>query len=255
MPGPPSMTGLDIESMLLIAIAFAIGGLLKGATGAGAPLVAVPVLALIFDVQTAVALFVVPNIATNGIQLIQYRKFDKKRKFSWAFAIAGLIGAGLGTALLAMLSSDTLMLTVGLVVLIYISFRLAHPQWKLDMTWANRLAVPMGTLGGVLQGAAGISAPISIPFLNAIRLDRPQFIATISLFFFLFCFSQLPLQILYGIMNWERFIQSCSAVLPLIAFMPAGAMIGKRLSPVVFDRVMIGLLALLSARMFWDFFV
>ena len=213
-----------------------------------------PVLALVFDVQTAVALFVVPNIATNGIQLIQYRKADKKRKFSWAFAIAGLVGAGVGTALLATLSSGTLMLTVALVVVIYICFRLARPQWKLDMSWANRLVVPMGTLGGILQGAAGISAPISITFLNAIRLDRPQFIATISLFFFLFCFSQLPLQIWYGIMNWERFIQSCAAVLPLIAFMPVGAMIGKRLSPVVFDRVMLGLLALLAARMIWNFF-
>jgi uncharacterized membrane protein YfcA len=248
------MSGLDLESLLLIAMAFAVGGTLKGATGAGAPLVAVPVLALVFDVQTAVALFVVPNIATNGIQLIQYRKSDKKRKFSWAFAIAGLVGAGVGTALLATLSSDTLMLTVALVVVIYISFRLARPQWKLDMSWANRLVVPMGTLGGILQGAAGISAPISITFLNAIRLDRPQFIATISLFFFLFCFSQLPLQIWYGIMNWERFIQSCAAVLPLIAFMPVGAMIGKRLSPIVFDRVMLGLLALLAARMIWNFF-
>ena len=248
------MTGLDIEGMLLIAMAFAIGGILKGATGAGAPVVAVPVLALIYNVQIAVALFVVPNIVTNLIQLVQYRKSVKETSFSWAFAIAGFIGAGLGTVLLALLSSDTLMLAVGLVVLIYIVFRVAHPQWKLEMTWANRLAVPLGALGGVLQGAVGISAPISITFLNSIRLKRPQFIATISLFFFLLGLSQLPLQIWYGIMNWERFIQSCVAVLPLIVFMPVGAMIGGRLSPVVFDRVILGLLALLSARMFWDFY-
>jgi uncharacterized membrane protein YfcA len=248
------MTGPDIESMLLIAMAFAIGGILKGATGAGAPLVAVPLLTLIYNVQVAVALFVVPNIFTNLIQLVQYRKSDKKTKFSWTFAIAGFIGAALGTGLLASLSGDTLMLAVALVVLIYIAFRLAHPQWKLDMTWANRLAVPLGTLGGVLQGAVGLSAPISITFLNSIRLDRPQFIATISLFFFLLGFSQLPLQFWYGIMNWERFIQSCLAVFPLIALMPVGAKIGKRLSPVVFDRVILGLLALLSARMIWEFY-
>ena len=95
----------------------------------------------------------------------------------------------------------------------------------------------MGTLGGVRQGAAGISAPISITFLNSIRLDRSQFIATISLFFFVVGFIQLPIQVWYGIMNWELFIQSCVAVLPLTVFMPVGAMIGKRLSPIVFDRV------------------
>lgn len=248
------MSGLDIESLLFIAMAFAIGGILKGATGAGAPVVAVPVLAIIYNVQIAVALFVVPNIVTNLIQLFQYRNSDKKKKFSREFAIAGFLGAGLGTVLLALLSSDNLMLTVALVVLVYVSFRLARPQWQLDMSWASRLAVPMGALGGVLQGAAGISAPISITFLNAIRLERAQFIATISLFFFVVGFIQLPLQIWYGIMTWERFVQSCVAVLPLTAFMPVGAMIGKRLSPVVFDRIILVLLTLLSARLIWGFF-
>ena len=95
------MTGFDLESMLLIGFAFAFGGILKGATGAGAPLVAVPVLVLLYDVQMAVALFVMPNIVTNLIQLVQYRKSDKRPRFSWIFAIAGLFGAGLGTALLA----------------------------------------------------------------------------------------------------------------------------------------------------------
>ena len=99
------MKGLDLESTLLIAIAFAVGGILKGATGAGAPIVAVPVLALIYNVQTAVALFIVPNIVTNLIQLFQYRRSDKRLKFSRTFA-----------------------------VLVYISFRLAHPQWQLDMS-------------------------------------------------------------------------------------------------------------------------
>jgi len=248
------MTGLDFENILVIAMAFAIGGILKGATGAGAPVVAVPVLALFYNVQFAVALFIVPNFVTNLIQLIQYGKSDNKTKFSWAFAIAGFVGAGLGTVLLALLSSDMLLLTVALVVLIYISFRLAHPHWQLDMTWANRLVVPMGALGGILQGAAGISAPISITFLNSIRLDRPQFIATISLFFFGVGFFQLPLQIWYGIMDWERFVQSCIAVLPLTVFMPVGAIIGRRLSPAVFDRIILVLLASLSARMIWGFF-
>ena len=248
------MAGIDIGGLLLIAMAFAIGGTLKGATGAGAPVVAVPVLALIYNVQTAVALFIVPNIVTNLIQIVQYRKSDKKKKFTRAFAIMGFIGAGVGTVLLALLSSDTLLLTVALIVMVYVGFRLARPQWQLTMPLANRLVAPMGALGGVLQGAAGISAPVSITFLNSMRLDRSQFIATISLFFFVVGFIQLPLQVWYGIMTWERFVQSCLAVLPLTMFMPVGAMIGRRLSPVVFDRIILGLLTLVSAKMIWDFF-
>ena len=66
---------------------------------------------------------------------------------------------------------------------------------------------------------------------------------------------QLVLQIGYGIMNWERFIQSAIAVIPLTAFMPVGAMIGKRLSPALFDRIILVLLGLLSVKIILDFVV
>ena len=249
------MNGIDLENVWFIGFAFAIGGILKGATGAGAPIVAVPVLALFYNVQIAVALFVMPNIISNLIQLIQYRKFDKSPKLSLVFAMTGIIGAGLGTVLLALLSSEMLMLAVALVVLAYITFRLTKPEWKLDRGLANRLVVPLDTLAGILQGAAGISAPISITFLNSLRLERPQFIATISLFFIAMGIIQLPLQAWFGIMNWERFLQSCLAIIPLALFMPVGAMIGKRLSAAVFDQVILSLLGLLSVKMIWEFFL
>src|SRR3546814_7645556 len=68
-------------------------------------------------------------------------------------------------------------------VFLYIACRLARPDWVLDLGIATRLAAPAGFAGGLLQGAAGISAPISITFLNAMRIDRAAFIATISVFF------------------------------------------------------------------------
>src|SRR3546814_9616634 len=58
------------------------------------------------------------------------------------------------------------------ILFLYIGFRLAHPDWVLELGVATRLAAPAGFVGGVLQGAAGISAPISITFLNAMRIDR-----------------------------------------------------------------------------------
>ena len=41
----------------------------------------------------------------------------------------------------------------------------------------------MGVGGGILQGSAGLSAPISITFLNSMKLERNQFIPTISVYF------------------------------------------------------------------------
>ena len=47
------------------------------------------------------------------------------------------------------------------------------------MSVARRFGPLVGFVGGTLQGAAGISAPVSITFLNAIKLPRLTFIAVV----------------------------------------------------------------------------
>lgn len=246
------MAGIDLESLIFIGLAFAIGGVLKGATGAGAPIVAVPVLAIFYDVQTAVALFVMPNIVSNLIQFVQYRHANEQPGFTLKFALAGALGAAFGTFLLAFMSSRFLVLAVGLVIFAYIAFRLFRPDWKLDQPLAEKLVGPFGGLAGILQGAAGISAPVSVTFLNAMRMDRTQFIVTISVFFLAMGLVQLPLQVWFQIMNVERFIQSCIALLPLTLFLPVGAAIGKTLSPALFDKMVLVILAILGCKMLFD---
>ena len=249
------MSGLHLQNLGLIGAAFAIGGVIKGATGVGAPLVAVPLLALLYNVQVAVALFVMPNIASNLLQVIQYRACDKVQQFSWRFAISGIAGALAGTVLLAWLPGDVLLLTVACIILAYIAFRLTKPDWRLSMDWAMRLARPLGALAGMFQGAVGISAPVSITFLNSLRMERSQFIVTISLFFLMMGVVQLPAQIWLGIMTLERFVQSCIALIPLTAFMPVGAMIGRRMPAAVFDKTILCLLGALALKLAWDFVV
>ena len=58
---------LDFFSFAAIFLAFALGGILKGATGAGTPVIAIPVLTIFFDVQLAVIIMVMPNLISNLI--------------------------------------------------------------------------------------------------------------------------------------------------------------------------------------------
>ena len=62
------MAFIDIQTLIIVGLAFAMGGILKGATGVGAPLIAVPVMTSFVDIRFAVAVFVVPNLVTNLIQ-------------------------------------------------------------------------------------------------------------------------------------------------------------------------------------------
>ena len=242
-----SVVEVDLLSLALIAGAFALGGVLKGAIGAGAPIIAVPVLALLYDIQTAVALFVMPNLVSNLVQSAQFWRSRADGRFTWVFAAAGFLGTGAGTVMLARLESDFLMLFLALTVFLYIMFRLLRPDWGLSMDASKRLSEPLGALSGVLKGAAGVSAPNSVTFLNAMRLERAEFVAT-SRSFRGDGGDPAAAADLVRIMTVERFWQSCLSIAPLMLFMPVGAMLGRRLDRQWFDRAIMGVLALLALK-------
>lgn len=240
---------MDPMGMLLGALGLALGGVLKGATGAGAPILAVPLLAMLYDVPLAVALFTLPNLFSNVWQGWHFRRYQVSSALTWRFALAGAAGAGAGSVILVSLHSDALLLCVAGAVFLYIGFRLARPHWALNLALATRLSALAGFAGGVLQGAAGISAPFSITFLNATRMAREAFIATISIFFVAISLVQIPVLAAWDVLTPERALLSAAATLPLIAGMPLGAWLGRRLSKVFFDRLVLAVLAAVALRL------
>ena len=174
---------MEFWPLFIAALGLAAGGFLKGATGAGAPVVGVPILAMVYDVPMAVATFSVINLFSNFWQSWTFRKDAPDRRFVQLFAIAGAIGAAAGTVLLATLPTAVLMASLAVVVLAYITLRMARPDWRLPRKTARKVGPAAGFAGGLMQGAGGISAPVSVSFLNAIDLSRGEFIGPISVFF------------------------------------------------------------------------
>ncbi|SFH41487.1 hypothetical protein SAMN04488020_11310 [Palleronia marisminoris] len=235
-------------------LALAAGGLIKGATGAGAPIVAVPVITLLTgDVSLAVSLLVFPNLIANAWQGWAYRREAVSPAFTLTFAAAGLIGAGVGTVLLAKLETHYLILLTALAVYAYVGFRLARPDWVMPARVGRLSVLPAGLAGGVLQGVIGVSAPVSIAFLNALNLSRPAFLGTISIFFFAMSLSQIPVQAVYGILTWPRAAISVLAVVPILGAMPLGTWLAQRISRETFERVILLLLVATATRLAWVF--
>ncbi len=241
---------MTLELWMAVA-ALALGGIIKGATGAGAPIIAVPVMAMTFGVEVAVVTFTVPSLIMNLVQGWQFRAHILPPVFTWSYALAGAVGAIIGTWLLATVTPELLLLAVAGVVLVYITFRLTVPGWVLSHGTASRIVVPIGVIAGILQGATGVSAPVSITFLNAMQLARPVFIATISVFFVMMSAVQVPTLVWLGLMDWTRFGYALAAVVPLLAFMPVGSYLARHISRLAFDRVILGLLALVALRLIW----
>jgi uncharacterized membrane protein YfcA len=243
----------DWTTLLIVFACLAGGGVLKGATGAGAPVLAVPALAMMFDVRFAVVVMMMPNLLTNILQAWRFWKTRLPGPFVWMFALAGAVGAGIGTVILAVFPADHLSLLVALGVFGYIAARLARPDWMVALPLAERLSIPVGLTAGFLQGASGVSAPVSLTFLNAMRLDRPVFISTVSIFFVAMTLLQVPTLAFAGIMTWHGLAISFGAMLPILAFMPVGSALARRFSKETFDRAIMVLLAALALKLIYDF--
>ena len=237
--------------IIAILVAFSLGGVLKGATGAGAPIITIPVIAAFYDVRIAVIIMVIPNLLTNIGQLYQFRKTILPKFFTLSFAIGGGIGAFLGTILLVNLSIKILTLSVAFIVIVYILLKLLVPSWKLTYEKAKKLVFLMGSLGGILQGTAGLSAPISITFLNSMKLERNQFIPTISVYFGVMSIFQMPTLYYYNFLNLEIILVSCISTLVLLSFMPIGSWIAKSVSKESFDKITLILLGFIAFRIIY----
>ena len=237
--------------IIAILVAFSLGGILKGATGAGAPIITIPVIAAFYDVRIAVIIMVIPNLLTNIGQLYQFRKTILPKFFTLSFAIGGGIGAFLGTILLVNLSIKILTLSVAFIVIVYILLKLLVPSWKLTYEKAKKLVFLMGSLGGILQGTAGLSAPISITFLNSMKLERNQFIPTISVYFGVMSIFQMPTLYYYNFLNLEIILVSCISTLVLLSFMPIGSWIAKSVSKESFDKITLILLGSIAFRIIY----
>jgi uncharacterized protein len=238
-----------IGEALLVTLCLAIGGVLKGATGAGAPLLAVPAIAALFDVRFAIAVMCVPNLLTNAWQAWRFRDDLPSRPFTLQLVAGGMGGVVAGTLLLASVPAENLSILVALAVGGYIAMRLGKPHWKIAMPRATLLALPVGIAAGFLQGASGMSAPISLTFLNAMRLDRPAFIAIISLFFSSFGAVQIIAMVANHLLSRMDMLYSILALIPIWAAMPLGAFLAKRMSPAVFDRFILSLLSVLALKL------
>ncbi len=236
---------------MAILVAFSLGGILKGATGAGAPIITIPVIAAFYDVRIAVIIMVIPNLLTNIGQLYQFRKTILPKFFTLSFAIGGGVGAFLGTILLANLSIKILTLSVAFIVIVYIFLKIMVPSWKLTYKKAKKLVFLMGSFGGILQGTAGLSAPISITFLNSMKLERNQFIPTISVYFGVMSIFQMPTLYYYNFLNLEIILISCISTLVLLLFMPLGSWIAKSVSKESFDKITLILLGFIAFRIIY----
>src|SRR3954462_7525601 len=98
-----------LPTIFACAVALLLSGVVKGILSVGLPLVGMPLLTLVVDVKTAVAILMIPLVLSNLIQAIEGRGTLAMIKRFWPLIIFLIGGTFAGTALFAALDRNVLL--------------------------------------------------------------------------------------------------------------------------------------------------
>jgi uncharacterized membrane protein YfcA len=235
--------------LLVIAVAYTV----KGVSGMGGPLLAVPFIASLTSVEHAVVVLSLANMVSNGWLLWEHRAGAKGTGFVMIpFLTVGTLAVIAGTWLLTEIDDRILSVVIAVVIATYIWRYFADPAFGLEKKTARRIAAPMGLLGGGLLGATGTAGPLIMTYLHSVRMSRASFIHMMSLTFTVFGLIQLTTLVVLGSFTPERTTQAVWAILPVAVVTAVGIRIGRLINQKTFERVVLVLLGFAAVRLLWS---
>ena len=217
------MTLLSPELLFFLACVALLTGFIKGGMPALGPLVATLV-ALNFPTRPALGITVILFLIGDTAAVWLYW-----RRANWQelrkMLLPVLIGIGVGGVVLTSLDNRTLGLTIGVIILLLVSFEPLRPrlsEWALAHQDIARTTT--GTLAGFATTISNSAGPILNIYFLLLKLDKHAFIGTATMFFFFANASKVPIFLYQGIIE-ARYLGSLLLVAPLIY---AGAFFGRK---------------------------
>ena len=175
---------LDIIDLSLLQVIFAVVVILiaytvKGLSGFGSGLIAIPLMAFFFPLQLIVPIFGL--LSYTGTIFQSYRL---RREAQWRDILPlipfSFIGIAIAVWLLVNIQAELLTLALGVFVVLYAIYSLLPHQHK----FGSRLwAIPAGTFGGMVGALFSTGGPFYVVYLKLRQLAKGPFRATIATIF------------------------------------------------------------------------
>lgn len=225
--------------MVVIAVAFTVAGIAKGAIGMGMPPIAIGLMSFALPLESAIAIMVLPTMVTNVWQAIYGGGFRvlMRRFGTMAFtAMVGILGVGL---LFSSLGSARTTGWVGVILVLY--SLLALTRWRPRVPrsaewWANPV---IGLASGAVAGSTGVAAVPFLPYMQSLEMDAHELVQALGIMF-MFITGMLAVSLaLHGAYHLTNSVGSIAAVAPTMAGVWLGQKARRRLRPETFRKIFI----------------
>jgi len=225
-----------------VAIA-AFAGVLRGFTGFGLALAAVPALTLILPPREVVPCVLLLQVVA-GLQLVP----STRHVVDWVALVPILAGAvvatPIGTAVLAEVPSDPMRMAIGVVLLVAVALLWRTPTFQTRPGLAVRLA--LGVVSGLLNGGTAMAGPPVIAYFLAAsdRVDVGR--ASLLMYFFLLSVAGTAAAVFAGLITARTLVLGAMLLPAIVVGNGIGHRLFGRASAEAYRRVALALLAAMA---------
>ena len=246
------LTAIGLIPATIIITTIAIGAFLKGVTGVGLPIFAIPALAMFLPVDNAVVVMAIPSLVANAWLIVVHWEHLPIMKEHRTFLALGFIGALLGTWLLATIDDSLLRIVLASWLGIYLLQHYARRTTSDVYAGKADLAGVLGLAAGALQGTTGISAPVVAPYYHARGLTLSAYAFAVACTFALLAAGQLSAMTTVRLFTPTLLGYGLLATVTTLVFLPIGVRFGRKMQQRTFDRFLPIVFVLIEIKLVYD---
>lgn len=232
-------------SLIIIAVAFVLGGMVKGVAGLGLPVITVAVLTFAFGLPSAMGLMVVPGLMANAWQALGPNFWPALKRIS-VFLVPSLFTIWFGTGLLVTLNSSWLVAMLGIILSIYAIIGISGFSVTIPPAKERFIGPVFGLVNGITTGMTGVTSTPSVIYLNGLGMKREMFIQSMGLLFLISYVVLTASLWMRGLVTMEIGGLSLFAAVPALIGMWIGRWLRFRTSEASFKRLFYRVLLLIG---------
>ncbi|MEM7207993.1 MAG: sulfite exporter TauE/SafE family protein [Pseudomonadota bacterium] len=250
----PGLLSLDPVLIVVVVAVMLFAGLVHGTLGLGFPMVATPILAIFFDVRSAILLTLLPTVAVNVVSIWHSPdSVENVRRFFPLIAFS-LLGALIGALILASVDPSPFRIVLAALIALYlVSNRIGRIRG--DWLQQNLFAamVLFGLVAGLSAGTTNVMVAVLIIFFLALETPRESMVPALNSCFLMGKLAQIVVLSFAGFVTWTLLAETSPLALVGVAALLAGQRIRASIPVDTYRRVLHGLLVLLAVVLIAQF--
>ena len=241
-------------ALAFVVLACLFSGFAHGAIGFGFPIVATPLIALVVDIKSAIALIAPITLVVVVISALRGGSVAGILRDFWPVLAGAAAGAWLGTRLLIVAPPEPFILVLALAILLYLNLdRLGRGTSPAVVRRRGAFGLAFGFAGGVFEALANVAGPILLIYFMLLGLGPAHIVQTLNLCFSVGKGAQTLTLATSAAMTQGFWLLIGALAVPSVAALFAGMRLRHRIDAATYRRWLRGALWIMALLLLGQF--